>query len=104
MTSRPSSSRQASAKAKAAAVTAATAVTAPFEYDDELTEYERERLAKIEENKCIMMELGEWMFFFRSLPTSPFVFACSKKNSTYLPSLPPLQQQQQRRRRRRQRQ
>jgi hypothetical protein len=60
MTSRPSSSRQASAKAKAAAVTAAAAaVTAPFEYDDELTEYERERLAKIEENKRIMMELGE---------------------------------------------
>ena len=59
MTSRPSSRL---ASAKAAAATAAAAAPAAFEYDDELTEYERERLAKIEENKRIMRELGELMF------------------------------------------
>lgn len=36
----------------------------PFAHDDELTEYERERLAKIAENKRILMELGEIELLF----------------------------------------
>ena len=61
MTSRPaSSSRKRPASASAAA--AAASAPPPFEHDDELTEYERERLAKIAENKRIMMELGETFF------------------------------------------
>lgn len=57
MTSRLSSS---SRKRPASAEAEAAAAAAPF--DDDLTEYERERLAKIAENKRIMMELGEFFF------------------------------------------
>ena len=88
MTSRPSS-RLASAKAAAATAVAVAAPAVPFEYDDELTEYERERLAKIEENKRIMRELGELMFFF-FFPL--FIFALSlrkKKTHSFHPSLSP---------------
>lgn len=78
MTSRTSSSRK-----RPASTEAAVPAAAPF--DDDLTEYERERLAKIAENKRILMELGEFSLFitfFRRSWQRRLPLSVGKKNST----------------------